>query len=115
MINRHILFHLTPFAKGCADLPATAKARNRRMFSQRPDQALSRLCQRLGAEPQTLSFLQAVDGLEVTGPTEPPTKPDRAVLAIIFDGISFDEARAWQAAQLSAPAAKPTRLLEPAA
>ncbi|ATC34138.1 hypothetical protein CA606_18365 [Caulobacter vibrioides] len=85
--KRDVLFHLTPFAKGCASAAASDRKRRYLVTSRRPGQAIHALLTRLGRSPDDVEITPCGATETAIHPIGNPFEP----YAFVWEGLTFDE------------------------
>ncbi|MCY1649105.1 hypothetical protein OVA11_19195 [Caulobacter sp. SL161] len=85
--KRDVLFHLTPFAKGCASAAASDRKRRYLVTSRRPGQAIHALLTRLERAPDEVEISPCGATETAIHPIGRPHEP----YAFVWEGLAFDE------------------------
>ncbi len=108
--SRDIAVHLTGFAPDCERIAIHSPRRWRTFWASLPEPVLRSLLSRLNRAPRAIAFNTQVNGdLEILGDVAPEVAglissaaKEPVVLAIVFDGLAEDEARAALRALIAA-------------
>lgn len=85
--KRDVIFHLTPFAKGCATAAASDPARKYAVFNRRPGQALDALLKRVAVAPEQAQASPMEAGETAIHPVDRPHEP----WAFVWAGLTYAE------------------------
>jgi hypothetical protein len=87
--KRDVLFHLTPYAKGCAMASASDRRRKYLVTGRRPGQAIDALLRKLDLSPHQV---EASPLSEKESSIHPPGKPEEP-FAFVWEGLTLAEVR----------------------